>query len=286
MPDENAADRTAERAPDRAVRAVADSIDLSRVRTADDAADPSIPVAATVMVLRDSADMRDGSDRRDDSDTRDGLRDGARGPEVLLIERPDRGSFAGAWVFPGGKVEASDRRTPDEDEETVARRAGVRETREETGLDLDETELVTVSVWDPPPGIALRIRTWFFAVRAPRGDVALAEAEAVAASWTRPADMLARHGRGEVTLYPPTWVTLHALSTHPDAGSVLAAARLAGVERFETVARRGAEGPLLLWEGDAEYRTDPDSGSAAAEASGPRHRLEIGALPWRYTRDA
>lgn len=246
------------------MRAVADSIDLSRARRADDAADPSIPVAATVLLLRD----------------------GSGGLEVLLIERPDRGSFAGAWVFPGGKVEASDRRTPDEDEEAVARRAGVRETHEETGLHLDEAELVTVSVWDPPPGIALRIRTWFFAVRAPRGELALAEAEAVAASWTTPADMLARHGRGEATLYPPTWVTLQALTPHPDAASVLSAARLAGVERFETVARRGAEGPLLQWQGDAEYALDPDSGTARGEASGARHRLEIGALPWRYTRDA
>jgi len=34
------------------------------------------------------------------------LRDGERGVEVLLAERPrDRGSFAGAWVFPGGAVE-------------------------------------------------------------------------------------------------------------------------------------------------------------------------------------
>ena len=94
----------------------------------------------------------------------------------------------------------------------------------------------------------------------------------------RPADALARLGGGELTLYPPTWVTLHRLSAHPDAGSIVETARLAGVQRFETVARRGGDGPVLLWQGDAEY--DPD---AAAEASA-RHRLEIGALPWRYTR--
>jgi hypothetical protein len=36
---------------------------------------------------------------------------------------------------------------------------------------------------------------------------------------------------------------------------------------------------MLLWQDDAEYEPD-----AAAPASDTRHRLEIGALPWRYER--
>jgi len=240
---------------DRALRAVADSVTDSRARLPEDATDPAVPVAATVVLLRD----------------------GGAGLEVLLIERPDRGSFAGAWVFPGGKLEDDDRADADEAEEDVARRAGVRETREETGLVIDADAFETLSVWDPPPGLALRIRTWFFIAPAPDGELALSPDEAVAAEWARPADLLARHGRGELTLYPPTWVTLHALTAHPDAASARGAARLAGVQRFETVARRGAEGPLLLWHGDEDW--DPD-----AEASGSRHRLEIGSLPWRYSR--
>ncbi|MFD4959458.1 NUDIX domain-containing protein [Microbacterium sp. NPDC058389] len=239
---------------DRALRAVADSVTDSRARMPEDATDPSIPVAATVVLLRE----------------------GGSGLEVLMIERPDRGSFAGAWVFPGGKLEDDDRAGADEVEEDVARRAGVRETREETGLVIDPGAFETLSVWDPPPGLALRIRTWFFLAPAPGGELALSADEAVGAEWARPADLLERHGRGELTLYPPTWVTLHALAAHPDAASARAAARLAGVQRFETVARRGAEGPLLLWAGDEDW--DPD-----AAASGSRHRLEIGALPWRYS---
>lgn len=245
------------RSSDRALRALAGAMGDARPRRREDASDPGIPVAATVVILRESSD----------------------GPEVLLLERPDRGSFAGAWVFPGGKLEDVDTLGVDEPEEEVARRAGARETREESGLGLDPGALVTLSVWDPPPGIALRIRTWFFAVPAPAGTLALAANEVVAAEWVRPADMLERHGRGEVTLYPPTWVTLHGLAAHPDVESVLAAARVGGVQRFETVARRGAEGPMLLWQGDAAY-----DGEAADEASGSRHRLEIGTLPWLYTR--
>ena len=220
-----------------------------------DAEDPAVPVAATVILLRE----------------------GAIGPEVLMIERPDRGSFAGAWVFPGGKLEDADRTAEDEPEEDAARRAGVRETWEETGLSLDPADLLTVSVWDPPPGLALRIRTWFFAAANVHGDLVLSPEEAVAAEWVGPDVLLERHSRGEATLYPPTWVTLHDLAGQADLVSLLGVLRLTGLRRFETIARRAESGPVLLWEGDAEY------GEAAAAASA-RHRLELGALPWVYTR--
>ncbi|QIG38252.1 NUDIX domain-containing protein [Microbacterium sp. 4R-513] len=247
---------SAESPTDRAVRALADAVGESRPRVPGDGSDPDIPVAATVIVLRD----------------------GASGPEVLMIERPDRGSFAGAWVFPGGKVEPADRLADDEPEEDVARRAGVRETLEEAGLEIDPEDLWTISVWDPPPGLALRIRTWFFAVRAGDGEVVLSPDEAVDAEWVDPGRLLERHGRGEVTLYPPTWVTLHALAGQLDVEALLGALRLAGFRRFETVARKGETGPMLLWQEDAEY------GSGAGDQASARHRLELGALPWIYTR--
>src|SRR5688572_3122639 len=164
---------------DRAFRELADTVADGRPRTESDLSDPGIPVAATVVLLREGQD----------------------GPEVLLIERPDRGSFAGAWVFPGGKLDPSDRGPADEGtapEEADSRRAAVRETREETGLEIAESDLVTLSCWDPPPGLPLRIRTWFFLGEAPAGDLTLEPGEAVAAEWIRPAEALARHARGEL----------------------------------------------------------------------------------------
>lgn len=252
---------------ERALRELAEAMTGSRPRNADDIADPRIPVAATAILARDAVG----------------------GPEVLLIERPDRGSFAGAWVFPGGKLEPGDAADGASEEEN-ARRAGVRETAEETGLRIDPRGLVTLSCWDPPPGLPLRIRTWFFLGPAPQGSLTLSPDEAVAARWLHPADVLAAHGRGELTLYPPTWVTLYGLADRTDVADMLDAARLGGLRRFETVARRGPQGPVLLWREDAEY--DPETPDAAAalsdsrqdESVGTRHRLEVGALPWRYLR--
>ena len=75
------------------------------------------------------------------------LRDGDAGVEVLLGERPgDRGSFAGAWVFPGGAVDDADAAGDAIDSEAAARRAAVRETLEEVGLRVDEAALVGFSV--------------------------------------------------------------------------------------------------------------------------------------------
>ena len=237
----------------RTLRALADTIGESRPRHPDDGTDPAVPVAGTVVIVRD----------------------GAHGAEVLMIERPDRGSFAGAWVFPGGKLEDDDRVEGDEAES--ARRAAARETHEETGLVVDAATMVPLSCWDPPPGLPLRIRTWFFVADDPGGEPALAPDEVIAADWVRPLDMLARHGRGEITLYPPTWVTLHELGDQPTAAALLGAVRMRGIEQFETVARRGAAGPMMLWQGDAEY-------SDAGVGGVSRHRLEIGALPWTYRR--
>lgn len=239
----------------RATRVLTDIVADSRPRVAGDATDPAIPVAATLVLVRDT-----------DS-----------GVEVLMIERPDRGSFAGAWVFPGGKLEDADRRDA-ESEEDAARRAAVRETVEETGLVVDPEALATVSVWDPPPGIAVRIRTWFFVAPVPaEGSIRLQAEEAVRAEWVGPEDALARHGRGYLMLYPPTWVTLNGLADAASVPALLASTRLSGVRRFDSIARRIESGPMLLWSEDAEYAASGGSGTA-------RHRLEIGALPWIYTR--
>lgn len=193
------------------------------------------------------------------------LRDGGDGAETLLIRRPDRGSFAGGWVFPGGVVEEADRAG---DEQATARSAAIRECEEEVGMRPDG--LVTLSCWVPPVEAPKRVRTWFFLAAAPDGDAVLAADEAADARWTTPAAALAAHAEGALALFPPTWVTLHALTGTTDVSSALAAASVP--ELFATCILPDG---VFCWGGDAEH---PEGGDGV-------HRLETAARPWIYRRD-
>jgi len=204
------------------------------------------------------------------------LRDGAAGLEVLMIERPDRGSFAGAWVFPGGGLEQIDR-MPGAEIVDDARRTAARETAEEVGLTVDPDALVPLSRWTPPPvppaGAPKRIRTWFYVGAGADAALTLSADEVVTASWVSPAAVLARHARGEIRLYPPTWVTLHGLTAHADVAAALEAARDAAPRMFATMIR----GRVFVWEPDVACDE-----SVELAASGPRHRLHAETLPWWY----
>ncbi|MDQ0645119.1 NUDIX hydrolase [Microbacterium murale] len=199
------------------------------------------------------------------------------GLETLLIRRPDRGSFAGGWVFPGGVVENADVESADvetagervdADEEPIAARAAIRECEEEVGV--RPADLVTLSCWVPPVEAPKRVRTWFFLAAAPDGDLVLAPDEVVEARWLTPADALSLHEAGELRLFPPTWVTLQALAKTASVAGALAAASVP-----ELYATHIVEGGIFVWGGDAEH----------PEGGGGRHRLETAALPWNYLRD-
>ena len=206
------------------------------------------------------------------------LRDGSDGLELLLCRRDSRIAFAGGhWVFPGGRVEDADGEG-DSDELTVARSAAVRETREEVGLKIDATELVTLSHWTPPDIAPKRYLTWFFLTRAPQGEVRVDEREIREHAWLRPSEALARRNRGEIELSPPTWVTLEQLQHCATAAEALEAARNSEPERFTTRIAQVEGGMCALWDGDAGYE------SGDASIAGARHRLWMVADGWRYER--
>ncbi|WP_033104696.1 NUDIX hydrolase [Microbacterium profundi] len=208
--------------------------------------DTIMPVGGTVVLLRD---RRSG------------------GVETLLIRRPDRGSFAGGWVFPGGVVEEADR-VDDSDERGIAALAAVRECEEEVGV--RPADLVTLSCWVPPVEAPKRVRTWFFLASAPPGELVLAADEVIDARWSTPAEALELHAAGQLRLFPPTWVTLQALTQASSVASALAAASVPELYATYIIA-----GGVFVWGGDAEH---PEGGEG-------RHRLETAALPWNYLRD-
>jgi 8-oxo-dGTP pyrophosphatase MutT (NUDIX family) len=214
------------------------------------------------------------------------MRDSVAGPEVLMLERPHgRGSFAGAWVFPGGSVDLEDGlavlpdRVPQPGEERAARRAAVREVREETALEAGEADLHLVSCWTPPPVVPKRFRTWFYYAQAPAGDVVLSPEESIASRWMRPADAFELHAAGTLSLVPPTWVTLHAMTQFGSVDEALHDADRR--ERTEFVTRRVSVqgGHVFMWQGDVAYTDE-----ALMDAEGARHRLDTRVLPWTYQR--
>jgi 8-oxo-dGTP pyrophosphatase MutT (NUDIX family) len=207
------------------------------------------------------------------------LRDGAEGPEVLLLRRNSAMTFGGMWVFPGGRVDPGDRdpARPD-DELTTASRAAVRESQEEAGLEIDVDTLVPFSHWMPPRQAPLRFSTWFFLAPAPVASVLIDGHEIHENRWFRPADAIARRDAGEIELAPPTWVTLWKFRAVPDVRSAVAQTQSEVPEHFETRMVQTDEGPLALWHGDEGY-VDGD-----ATRPGSRHRLWLSTSGWHYER--
>ncbi|WP_460799633.1 NUDIX hydrolase [Microbacterium sp. GXF0217] len=203
-----------------------------------------LPLAGTVVLLRDAETL-----------------------EALILKRPARGSFAGAWVFPGGLVEPADR-TPGGSGQDAARIAAVRECSEEVGL--RPAGLVTLSRWIPPAQAPKRVGTWFFLAADPGGTVTPSPDEVVNWRWVSPSDALQRHADGDIDLFPPTWVTLHELRRFGSVDEALAAASEA-----PTYATRMLPGDVFCWIGDAQH---PDGGAGV-------HRLETAQRPWRYRRE-
>ncbi|MCW3798575.1 NUDIX hydrolase [Sphingomonas sp. BN140010] len=172
--------------------------------------DDAIP-AATLVVIRD----RPGGP-----------------PELLMVERPRTMAFAaGAMVFPGGRIDAEDW-TDGGALVDAARIAAVRETREETGLEVIPEALVPFARWRPNFRHHRRFDTFFFLAPCPAdaGPLRPQPGECERAEWLAAAEVLAQIARGEARAIFPTLRNLERLAQFGSFAEAEAHARAIPVE--------------------------------------------------------
>jgi 8-oxo-dGTP pyrophosphatase MutT (NUDIX family) len=167
------------------------------------------------------------------------LRGGAERIELLLVQRTPKARFmGGAWVFPGGAVDAG------EDHRTAA----LRELREEAGLTVaDPGSLVTLARWITPAQVSIRFDTYFFLVPAPPGQEAEPDGqETVGARWVEPAQALRDSEAGTLMMVFPTIKTIEGLTRFRSADEAL---EWAAGREVKPVEPRVEDGRIVLDDG-------------------------------------
>jgi len=257
--------------------------------------------AATVIVLRDRTNPETADDY-----------------QIFMVKRHERSAFmAGAYVFPGGRVDESDRlpdwqtycsgveeassHFPDleapaslryhvaairelfeeagvllardqaghfisfEDPEVKTRFDGYRTVvhegfvplpmiLKEEGLKLALDALRPYDHWITPEVERRRFDTRFFAARIPPGQQPLHDQEeTVQSEWLSPDEALARYGRHEISLAPPTLRTLEDLRAFASVDAILKATETRSVIPKQPWLLKTAETLTLLLPGDSQY---------------------------------
>jgi 8-oxo-dGTP pyrophosphatase MutT (NUDIX family) len=159
---------------------------------------PSLPAAAASVIL---------------------LRDGPSGLETYLLHRHARMAFAPSMVvFPGGRVDAIDAARVG----NPIRRCALRETSEETGVVLTETDLHPWAHWITPEIEPRRYDTAFFVAAMPDDqEAADISGETDHADWSTPGQALAAQRSGRISMLPPTMSILIELADLATVGDVI-----------------------------------------------------------------
>ena len=179
------------------------------------------------------------------------LRGGDEALELLLVQRnPDARFMGGAWVFPGGAVDAH------EGEGDEAHRvAALRELEEEAGVSVtDPGSLVKFSRWITPAEVKIRFDTHFFLASLPEGaEAAVDGQECVDARWYSPQAALEDYERGEILLVFPTIKHLEQLSLFSSTAELLDHARDRTVVAVEPRVIITGETARILLPGEPGY---------------------------------
>ena len=199
------------------------------------------------------------------------LRNSDQGLETLLLRRNAKLAFAGgAWVFPGGAIDEPEMEAADS-EEKAARLATVREVEEECGLTVAAQDLVHFCNWTTPEGETRRFATWFFAAQAENSseDVLIDGGEIHEFKWIKPQEAMDLHHLGELTLMPPTYLSMSLISHYNTAE--VACRSLAERTPYSVTPRLcQLDGQMMcLYPGDAGYLSNDPA------IDGPRHRTSF-----------
>lgn len=201
--------------------------------------------------------------------------------EVLLLRRNAAVEFAGGlWVFPGGAIDAIDF-ADGADIMAAAKRAAIREAREETGLDITGCELQFFAHWTTPDLGGKRYATWFFTAALIDGrlNIAIDGGEIVAHRWIDATHAVALHRAGELEMMPPTFITLSELAKCNSMQEVEAMYRDRPILEILPKFVRTEQGAVALYPHDSGYASgDPT-------AAGMRHRAYRAADGWHYECD-
>lgn len=161
-------------------------------------------------------------------------RDRSGAPEFLMVRRDKAMAFAaGAWVFPGGRVDEADFETA-ADELHAAAIAAARETLEEVAIEVMPADLVPFARWAPKMKLKRRFDTWFFVARAPDDDPALVlqDGEIIDARWTTARAMLDEIDDGTAGAIFPTKRNLERLARFATLDEAFADAQRQSLDRI------------------------------------------------------
>ncbi len=210
------------------------------------------------------------------------IRDAGPSLELLLLQRSSRRpGRPGAWVFPGGKIDDTDRAVAPESLLETARAAAVREAHEEAGLQLAGSSLVPISRWITPEVTPKRFDTWFFLGRVdPAEEVVVDGGEICDHRWLSPVQALEAYRAGQIDMAPPQFVTVTWLESHRVTHDAMRDLGREPIMVFRPRICRLSEGACILYPGDAGYE------DWEVERPGARHRLwAMAEGGWRYERD-
>ena len=157
------------------------------------------------------------------------------GLQVLLLQRNSRLVFHGGhWVFPGGRIDEADYdKTAGGLEYLAAKKAAVRETREEAGLEINEDQLIHTAHWTTPPKMPRRFSTWFFVCTLEKpGSVAVDNDEILDFRWIAPQAAIADAKAEKWVLPRPTMTTLSDIADYGSLKGLISGVSSAKIRVF------------------------------------------------------